>query len=218
MDRIWPTRPPAQSVAAYHTWLDLTFLHWRLPIEQIRPLIPPELTLDTWDGDAMIGLVPFQLRDVRPGRLPVLPGISHFLETNLRTYLPYYWARMTLKSDVDRRHYQSHRLRSRTSVTTDVRVELGDWFAEEGAASGSLEHFLVERYPLYAQARDGRILQGQVYHRPYPLRAVTRVQCQESLSTAAGITLASPPCHAIFSPGVRVQVFGLQEILPVYQS
>jgi uncharacterized protein YqjF (DUF2071 family) len=44
------------------------------------------LTVDTFEGNAYIGVVPFFMRDVRPLFCPRLPGISDFLELNVRTY------------------------------------------------------------------------------------------------------------------------------------
>jgi uncharacterized protein YqjF (DUF2071 family) len=68
-------------------WERLTFLHWRYDPEQIRPLIPAELKLDTFDGSAWIGLTPFLLTHLRPPFTPAVPWISRFPETNVRTYV-----------------------------------------------------------------------------------------------------------------------------------
>ena len=68
-------------------WLKLTFLHWPYEPDVIRPLIPKQLTLDTFDGAAWIGLVPFLISGLRPPWMPVLPWISTFPETNVRTYV-----------------------------------------------------------------------------------------------------------------------------------
>jgi len=87
IDRIAPTRKPEGSPIGYQTWKDLTFIHWRVSAEEIQKLLPDALTVDTFDGSAWIGLVPFAMRNVRPWWSPVVPGISHFLETNVRTYV-----------------------------------------------------------------------------------------------------------------------------------
>lgn len=87
IDRITPTRRPTESIAGYQRWSDLLFVHWRLPPEMIAPLLPQQLTLDTWDGVAWVGLVPFYMSGVRPWWSPAVPGISNFCETNLRTYV-----------------------------------------------------------------------------------------------------------------------------------
>jgi uncharacterized protein YqjF (DUF2071 family) len=68
-------------------WRDLLFVHWPINPEVIRVLIPPQLDLDLFEGTAYVGLVPFTMTGVRPVRLPAVPGLSSFHETNLRTYV-----------------------------------------------------------------------------------------------------------------------------------
>ena len=70
----------------HHRWESLLFLHWRLPAARIQETLPAGLTVDTFDGDAYLAIVPFFMRDVRPVRVPALPWISQFLELNVRTY------------------------------------------------------------------------------------------------------------------------------------
>ncbi|HSG72953.1 MAG TPA: DUF2071 domain-containing protein, partial [Planctomycetaceae bacterium] len=87
IDRISPIIRPDEKLIGYHTWLDLLFLHWRVPADEIQALLPPELTVDTFEGDAWVGLVPFKMRKIRPWWSPPVPGISNFYETNVRTYV-----------------------------------------------------------------------------------------------------------------------------------
>lgn len=87
IDRISPTQRPAGSPIGYQTWSSLLFLHWRVPVSTLRPLVPRELEIDTFDGSAWLGLVPFLMSNVRPWWSPAVPGISNFPETNLRTYV-----------------------------------------------------------------------------------------------------------------------------------
>jgi uncharacterized protein len=71
----------------FQRWRWLTFLHWSYGAETIRRLIPPQLTLDTYEGAAWVGLTPFLLTSLRPPLAPALPWISRFPETNVRTYV-----------------------------------------------------------------------------------------------------------------------------------
>lgn len=87
IERISASRRPDDRVIGYHCWSNLLFVHWRVPAEVIRPLIPSRLTLDTFDGDAWVGLVPFHMSGVRPWWSPAVPGVSTFHETNVRTYV-----------------------------------------------------------------------------------------------------------------------------------
>ncbi len=71
----------------YQSWRELLFLHWDFPAEQIQATLPPGLYVDTFDGKAWLGIVPFWMRDIHPRWFPTVPGISNFLELNLRTYV-----------------------------------------------------------------------------------------------------------------------------------
>lgn len=253
IDRIRPTMRPPGSAIGHHRWTNLLFLHWRLPARQIERLLPAELTLDTWEGDAWVGLVPFHMSRVRPWWFPPVPWVSSFCETNVRTYvhfrgrdpgvwffsldasgslavrvarwrwhLPYYRSRMKLRRQADRVHYASRRLwPDPAGAACQVEARLGAALGAETPARslppgralpGTLEHFLVERYLLYAQPAPCRLVRGQVHHHPYQLRAATLERCQESLLAAAGIESSSPPCHAIFCDGVDVDVYPLSDV------
>jgi uncharacterized protein len=87
IDRIHPTRRPGGRPVMKQSWRDLLFLHWEIPTDVIRPLIPTELDLDLFDGTAYVGLVPFTMKGLRPIGLPPVHGLSSFHETNVRTYV-----------------------------------------------------------------------------------------------------------------------------------
>ena len=71
----------------HHAWRDLLFLHWRVDPERIQRTLPPGLTVDVFDGAAYVGIVPFFMCDIRPRGLPAMPGLSNFMELNVRTYV-----------------------------------------------------------------------------------------------------------------------------------
>ena len=77
----------SDRTAGYQRWANLTFLHWRVPAELIQHQLPSGLTVDTYAGEAWLGVVPFAMERVRPWWSPAVPGISWFLETNVRTYV-----------------------------------------------------------------------------------------------------------------------------------
>lgn len=87
MDRIAPTLRPDDRVVMRQSWRRLAFLHWEVPAESLAKHLPPGLTLDTFEGRAFVGLVPFTMEGVRPEGFPAVRGLSDFHETNVRTYV-----------------------------------------------------------------------------------------------------------------------------------
>jgi uncharacterized protein YqjF (DUF2071 family) len=79
--------PPRGPWVMRQTWEELLFAHWPLPADALRPLVPSALALDTYDGSAWLGIVPFRMRDVRPRLVPSVPWLSAFAELNVRTYV-----------------------------------------------------------------------------------------------------------------------------------
>lgn len=78
---------PLGPVVMRQRWTDLLFLHWTLPPEVMQRTLPPGLTVDVFQDQAWVGIVPFFMEAVRPVGLPALPWISSFLELNVRTYV-----------------------------------------------------------------------------------------------------------------------------------
>ena len=69
------------------TWSELLFAHWRVEPDAVRRHLPEGLELDTHEGDAWVGVVPFLMSDVAPRACPAIPRLSRFLELNVRTYV-----------------------------------------------------------------------------------------------------------------------------------
>src|SRR6266536_1164336 len=85
----WMGAPLAAAVrrpVMLQHWRRLTFLHWPYPPPAVQALLPPGLEVETFDGAAWVGLVPFLMDGVRPPGVPPLPWASRFPETNVRTY------------------------------------------------------------------------------------------------------------------------------------
>ena len=242
IDRLSPTLRPAGRPAGFQRWRDLLFLHWEVPVAAIERLIPKELTVDTYDGKAWVGIVPFTMRDVAPRWSPSVPGISHFHELNVRTYVhlrgqnPGVWffsldAAKALAVAVARTgwslpyHYASMRL-DKQDDTVDYysqRLFPGPKPAEFvakyhiGAALGSakpgtIEHFFAERYILYAQTHSGLSL-GRVHHVPYPLHEARVQAWQENMLSAAGLPRYDVEPLALYSPGVDVDIYALTKVV-----
>ncbi len=58
LDRLSVRMCPPGLPIMYQSWGKLLFMHWPVPAEALRPLIPESLAIDTHDGVAWIGLTP----------------------------------------------------------------------------------------------------------------------------------------------------------------
>jgi uncharacterized protein YqjF (DUF2071 family) len=178
-----PYPPPHLPWAMKQVWRDLLFAHWPIDPAVVRPLVPAPFPLDTFDGRAWIGVVPFRITGLRPRAAPPMPFVSSFPELNVRTYvtldgkpgvyffsldagsrlaveaarlfyrLPYAKARITVARRGEAVDY--------TSVRTDRRfrpAELRARYRPMGpvvfARPGSLDHWLTARYCLVDPAGD----------------------------------------------------------------
>ncbi|MDX2091302.1 MAG: DUF2071 domain-containing protein [Kofleriaceae bacterium] len=235
LDRLAPCTRPDARVAGTQKWRELLFLHWTCPVDVMRPLVPAELELDTWDGRAWIGLVPFIMRDIRSAWMPRRLGLD-FLETNVRTYvhhrgvpgiyffsleasswlavqvarrawsLPYFHASMHTARTADEIVYRCTRKQGDRPYV-EAQWQLGELLGP--SAPGTLEHFLLERYILFSERR-GRLLKGQVHHAPYPAQRATVANVKQTLISAAGMPLdpRAIPETVHYAEGVDVEVFG----------
>lgn len=179
---------PAQPVVMYQRWAEMLFLHWPVDPESVANQLPPGLNVDTFDGKAWIGVVPFTMRGVRPRFLPAVPGLSDFPELNLRTYvidaqgrpgvwfysldtpkrLPNWIARTFFHLNYRLARMRVESVDSGCTYQSELRIETG-WdeaqnysWRREGqcylAVPGSLDFFLVERYRLFAYDAEAKRL------------------------------------------------------------
>jgi uncharacterized protein YqjF (DUF2071 family) len=237
LDRVGPTRRPAGSPVGHQRWRHLLFLHWAVPAEAIRPLVPAPLSLDLHDGVAWVGLVPFAMEGVRPRFVPDALGLN-FLETNVRTYvhhhgepgvwflsldaasplavavararwhLPYFTARMKMELGSEGVHYASERAAS-PHPKLEVRYRPGDPLG--ASVPGELQFFLLERYLLFAE-RSGCLYRGQVHHRPYPAYGAEVAALADDLVAATGLPRPEGAPLVHYSPGVDVEIFALTPV------
>lgn len=197
-------------------WGKLLFMHWPVAVSELRPLVPPQLSIDTFDGRAWVGVVPFTMWGVRPYFTPPVPGLHSFHELNVRTYvhhqgvpgvwfisldinntvarwggrrfffLPYHLADISLRQDGRRIHFRSSRGGAGASASADFEAA---WEVGErlpAAEPDSLEFFLTERYCLYSVRRE-QLYRCRVFHEPWPLRAAEVSAHASTMLEAAGL-------------------------------
>lgn len=213
--RTWPV--PTGPWVMTQTWHELLFAHWPIPAETLRSMLPNGLTLDTYDGQAWLGIVPFRMSHVHPRGVPSLPWISAFPELNVRTYvvaedrpgvyffsldaanpvaveiarrffyLPYLNAQMRCRRSGDTVAYSSRRTDHRAAV-----AELIGTYRPTGpvflSRSGSLEYWLTERYCLYTTHR-GTLYRGEIQHAPWPLQPAEAEFTSNTMAHSHGIEL-----------------------------
>ncbi len=235
--RPWPR--PARPWSWRQSWLDLAFLHYRVEARELRRRIPESLRLDEFAGTAWVSLVPFRMSGVARRPWPVLPGFGSFPELNLRTYveaegkpgvwffsldaaswpivlggrllygLPYYRARMSLS--VGDGEYRID------SVRRDGRARFAARYRPRGpvfhARPGSFEHWVAERYCLYARARDGSLGRVEVHHAAWPLQQVEVEVEHDSLLPGSGLGVGGEPEVSHFSRGVDVVSYALERVV-----
>ncbi len=229
--RPWPL--PAGTWAWRQTWTDLAFIHWEIESSQLRPWIPEPLAIDTFDGTAWIGLVPFDMKGVTRRPLPAFPLFSAFPEINVRTYVtcqgkPGVWffsldTPNSLAVWAARRWFHLPYFRA----GINVRLECGKVFytAVRGQrrfraiygpeAGGRLEapafaRWAAERYCLYSRDGRGRIHCCEIHHRPWPLeRAVCDVRENGWLSD---FRVGARHPEVLFSKRIDVVIWPLSRV------
>ncbi|MCA9049531.1 MAG: DUF2071 domain-containing protein [Planctomycetaceae bacterium] len=209
---------PSGSIAGYQTWRKLTFLHWRVSQDDVQQLLPDGLEAETFDGSAWVGLVPFSMERVRPWWSPAVPGISWFLETNVRTYVRHrdgtsaVWffsldANHRLAVRIARWFWYLPYIDCRMSLTEKdgivrytgqrsetsaggytVRIRLPEELRLIEAEPETLEYFLLERYTLLSRRPNGQYFSGRVFHDPYSWVSLTGPEVSESLLGDAGLS------------------------------
>jgi uncharacterized protein YqjF (DUF2071 family) len=210
-----PWRVPDRPWVQGQTWLDLLFAHWSLPVGALRPAVPAELPIDTFDGRAWLGITPFEVCGLRLRGTPPLPGLSRFAETNVRTYttlddrpgiyflsldaasglavagarrtfrLPYFRAQMSIERGGEEVVYRTRRAAPEASL----RVRYRPSGAVYQARAGTLDHFLTERYCLYTLDDRHVIQRSEIHHPPWPLQEASAEFELNTMTAPYGIEL-----------------------------
>jgi len=217
--RPWPV-PDGRWVMG-QTWEQQLFAHWRLPVERLQAWMPEGLEVEEHDGSGWVGITPFRVTGLRGRGVAPVPGVSSFLELNVRTYVhgpdsrPGVWffsldATSRLAVRAARHWYRLPYFDARISFDevdgwTDVEAarlgERGRVFSGRyriaGPASasepGSLEWFLVERYRLYTEDRRGALYRADIHHAPWQLHPA---ETEIDLTSIAPFELGGEPiCH-----------------------
>lgn len=203
-------------------WHKLLFAHWALPTDQVRTIVPRQLELDTWDGKAYVGVVPFLLRNMAPRSIPSIPLISHFAEINVRTYvtckgipgvyffsldaanlsavlgarvvyaLPYFHAKFKVQVEQEEVRYLSRRMQRPRPAEFDANYHPVDKALPWRPPEESLERFITERYCLYAVTQR-HVYRTVVHHLPWPLQPASAEIRVNTMAETLGLRLEGTP-------------------------
>jgi len=222
-------------------WTELAYFHWAYEPEVVQRRLPAGVTIDTFDGSAWVGLIPFEMRDVQLGPTPPVPWLGTFIEINVRTYVVDSLGRRAVwffSLDVPRSAIVAV-ARSVFALpycwAQAAHVHEGDqhryemrrrWPQRPGASAdmsfavgdaipdddvSELDQFLTARWALLTQRRS-RLLYGQVRHPRWPLHRVEDVHIDQSVIEAAGLPSPVGSPRALYSPGVDVEVAWFQNV------
>jgi uncharacterized protein len=215
------------------TWRNLLFAHWPLAPDSLRRLIPPGLTLHTFEGQAWLAVTPFVITGLRARGLPPIPGLSAFPELNVRTYvtaegkpgvfffsldagsalavraaralysLPYFRAQMTADVRGGTIAYASRRTH-RGAPAAELRGDYRPTGAVAFSTSSSLAAWLTERYCLYAVDRGGDLHRAEIDHPRWPLQPAEAEIRVNTMTTGLGLEL--PPVAPLLHFSARLDV------------
>lgn len=162
------------------------------------------------------------MENVRPRLVPPVPGISAFPELNVRTYvtaegkpgvwffsleaaqplavrlartffhLPYMDARMKISDDANWLVYESQRTH-RGEPSAQFKGQYRAIGVEYQSKTGTLEHWLTERYCLYSADTTGQIWRGDIHHQAWPLRPAEAEFETNTMTQPMGLELSSTP-------------------------
>jgi uncharacterized protein YqjF (DUF2071 family) len=215
-------------------WHDLASVHWPYEPAVVQRLLPAGYEVDTHDGMAWVGLIPFLMHRVRLPALPALGPLSTFPETNIRTYIVGPDGRRGVwfaSLDVTRLlpalvacgSYRLPYCWSRMSISRtgdEIEYRSRRRWPQRGPAShlrlrigapippaevSDLDHFLTARWAL-GSTIGTRLLWAEVDHEPWPLHRAEVITVSETLIGAAGLPRPSGDPHALWSPGVEVRI------------
>ncbi len=228
---------PKDSPFVYQEWRDLAFLHWAYDKEALQKTLPKGLFVDCYQGQGYVTVTPFFIQNVRLANMFTLPGLSNFVEVNLRTYvydeygIPGVWfyslylnsqfGASAARESFDLPYFAAELVGSKSNQISIKGKRAGaahfemefNYTPEEKlatAATDSLDFFLLERYVMFTQTKAG-LKSARVHHAPYPFMKTEVANWRYELF--ANSSLNNPertPDLIHYSTGVDVDIFQMQ--------
>jgi len=214
------------------SWRSLAYLHWPYDPAEVQAQLPPGLTVDTYDGAAWVGLVPFEMVGIAAWRTPPIPYFGTFPETNVRTYvrgaagpgvwfhsldinrlvpvlvaqttyrLPYLWGEMSIRREPGRIRYRARR---RWPGPRPAASAVTIEYGGRIERPTDFDHFLSARWGLYTLLGT-RLAYARIEHEPWPLHTAAATELEDDFVPAAGYGRPVGPPHVLYSSGVSVRI------------
>ncbi|WP_280769462.1 YqjF family protein [Salipaludibacillus daqingensis] len=223
------------------TWEYLLFMHWSVNKHIIQDRLPSPLKVDTFQGQAYLGIVPFLMTNIAFSRLPKLTKLA-FPELNLRTYVTYngkpgiYFfhldANNILANQIARSFFKLNYVHASIDVNhpndtnkfVDFSHRRKHSKAEFSAAYRPVsEPFLsseqlfaawsTERYRFFSSNGKGKIYQGDIAHEPWHLQKADVEVRSNSIIDAAGFPLSPQPAHVLYGHSINVAATKFSRLL-----
>lgn len=215
----------------YQEWNRALFLHWAVPGELVRGCVPPQLAIDTFEGNCYISLVAFTMEKIRPRGLPSIGFLSNFDEINVRTYIDHgnkkgvYFMNIEAsksiaaflaktisglpyeKADIRRtdHSYSSENEKKGFGLRAEFEIK------EAIRVKTELDRWLTERYCLYLdQGRE--VYRYDIHHSEWELNDVEVKSLKVNYKIGKIDLNEKPPKLAHYSEGVKVIAWKRQDI------
>jgi len=240
IDRLSIRHRPDGQPLMHQSWGKLLFMHWPLDPSQLRQLIPQGLEIDTFDGSAWIGIIPFTMWDIRafPPYVPPVPGLNSMHELNVRTYVhldgtPGVWffsldcnstaavfgARTLYYLPYYNAELELNQSENRIDYTCSRTDQPHATFHATWnigrplpiSEPDSLQFFLTERYCLFSE-HNGHLYQSRIHHPPWQLHTATEDAHESTMIEVLGIPepTNSPILH--YAEELSVDIWPLHKL------
>ncbi|WNS76922.1 DUF2071 domain-containing protein [Bacillus sp. DTU_2020_1000418_1_SI_GHA_SEK_038] len=221
-------------------WRNLLFIHWPISLEKVRQFVHPSLHIDTFDGDAWLGIIIFEMEGIYPRGFPSISIIPPFAEINVRTYvhyngkpgiyfmsldvgdlasltiakrwlhLPYKHSHISIQKIGKAFYYDSIRVKQ----TNPQIICKGSYSPVKDIffpIEGTLDHWLTERYCFFSSNKRDNLYCCEIHHDPWPLQQAEAIIKKNTLFTPFQIDISDIQPIFHFSKGVDSLIWNIKK-------
>mgnify|MGYP001944847474 CR=1 FL=1 len=219
-------------------WENVLFLHWPMSTEYLRPLIPDALEIDTYGGQAWLGIIVFEMEGIYPRGFSRLSLTPRFSEINVRTYvtykgepgiyflsidvnnwaslhiakrwyrLPYHPSKVSIQKEGDSIHFEGVRKKEPLYIKGSYSPKNEIFFSR----ADSLDYWLTERYRLYSTDLFSNLYTASIDHPPWVLQKVDVILNKNTLFSPFDFNLTVDKPVAHYSSGVQTNFWNIKKL------